>query len=133
MPTGEWLMCHRKKFKHKSVFLHYNISWSATEERLKAIRGITKSATVLESITKPSRKGKVSQEFGLFISLLAVRYFFLLLFILIFFPVYFRGVRGLMQQNILSAAEPKFKYIFFLQFVVSLWLNALVIQECSIA
>lgn len=117
-----------------SQFSDTNISWSATEERLKAVRGITESTTVLfESIPKPSKKGKVSQEFGLFLSLLAVRYFLLLLIILIFFPVYFRGVRGLMKQNILSAAEPKFKYIFFLQFVISLWLNALVVQECSIA
>jgi hypothetical protein len=38
-----------------------------------------------------------------------------------------------MEQYILSATEPKFKYILFFQFVVSLWLNTFVVQEGSIA
>lgn len=116
-----------------SRFSYTNVSWSATEERLKAVKGITEPTAVLsESVPKPSRKDRSLQSLGSS-ELLAVGYFLLFLLILIFFPVYFRGVRGLMKQNILSAAEPKFKYIFFLQFVVSLWLNALIVQECSIA
>lgn len=38
-----------------------------------------------------------------------------------------------MEQNILSTAEPKLKDILFLQFIVSLWLNSLVVQECPVA
>lgn len=38
-----------------------------------------------------------------------------------------------MEQNILSTAEPKLEDILFLQFIVSLWLNSLVVQECPVA
>lgn len=68
MPTGMWPTCHRKKFNQtKSFFFTLDISWSATEERLKAVRGITESTAVPRgSVPKPSRKERSLESLGCF-------------------------------------------------------------------
>lgn len=61
-------MPERKVSRTEVSVLTLQHKLAATEERLKAIRGVTESTTVLrESIPKPSHKEKVAKSLGCFL------------------------------------------------------------------